>query len=111
MKKNIKITTMTELPYEEKIKKEYIDLVGECRKYHYRVENQFNYFYIYTKFEAWRYELTNGKRKLMHENRLFQSSKGKESIRWHRQKFPSSSSIKQIVTYIHEHEEWRYGSF
>lgn len=109
MKNKKKVTSVTELSYKEKMKKEYINLVYECRKYHYKAEYKFNCFYIYTKFELWCYELINGRRKLMHGNLLFQNGNGKEGVRWHRQKLSMSSSLKEIVTYIHEHEGWKYG--
>ena len=77
-----------------------------CEPYGYLVKEAFGEFHIYTKFESWKFvprEGSQGKIKLMHGN-----EPGHAPHDWHLQ-FHRQIGLEELIRYIHEHEEAKYG--
>ena len=78
------------------------EVKDECKKYGYEVYEVFDQIHIKTKYESWYFVPTNGKVRLMHANKI-----GKKGAPYHEQ-LRTYIKPKDIVTYVHEHEDAKY---
>ena len=80
----------------------------QCKQYQFKTKLFADRIYIYTKFDSWYFTITPGKIRLMHENSRM--AKYTKDVHSYHEQFRKYITPSDIVQYIYEHTQAKYGS-